>query len=364
VALIDVVKWDDPKDLLAWRFPNTELSTMTRVIVNESQEALLFRGGKLLETLAPGDHTLSTDNIPLLNKLLNLPFGGKSPFSAEVWFVNRAVSLDVNWGTTDPIQVEDPKYGIIVPVRAFGQFGLRVADSGVFITRLVGATPTFSRTELASHFKGIVMTRLKSAIAETIVKQGFSILEISTQLQILSEAVEAQIVAELRAFGVELLAFRILSINVPADDPSLTTLKQAKATAARRRVEGTSYPQERSYDVVEGAARNAGSGGGGIAGTAMNLGVGLAAAHAVAGMMDGVTANLPPIGFQAASGEAARSTYFVHVNGKQEGPFPLAKVHEKISSGDVSSTTPIWRDGLAVWAVAGELPEFRTQRAR
>jgi membrane protease subunit (stomatin/prohibitin family) len=358
VALIDVVKWDDPKDLLAWRFPNTELSTMTRVIVNESQEALLFRGGKLLETLGPGDHTLSTDNIPLLNKLLNLPFGGKSPFSAEVWFVNRAASLDVNWGTTDPIQVEDPKYAIIVPVRAFGQFGLRVADSEVFVTRLVGATRAFTRTELASHFKGIVMTRLKSAIAEAIVRQGVSILEISTALQALSESVEAHIASELHAFGVELLAFRIISINVPAEDESLAVLKQAKATAARRRIEGTSYPQERSYDVVEGAARNAGSGGG-IAGAAVNLGVGLAAAKAVAGMMNDVTANLPPAGFQPATGAPATPTYFLHVNGKQEGPFPLAKMQEKISSGDVSATTPIWRDGLAAWAVASDLPEFR-----
>ena len=149
MALIDIVKWDDPKDLLAWRFPNTELSTMTRVIVNESQEALLFRNGKLLDTLGPGDHTLTTDNIPLLNKIINLPFGGKSPFSAEVWFVNRAASLDVNWGTADPIQVEDPKYGIIVPVRAFGQFGLRVADSGLFVTQLVGATPSFTRKSSA-----------------------------------------------------------------------------------------------------------------------------------------------------------------------------------------------------------------------
>ncbi len=360
MALIDIVKWDNPKDLLAWRFPNTELSTLTRVIVNESQEALLFRSGKLYDTLGPGDHTLSTDNIPLLSKIVNLPFGGRSPFSAEVWFVNRAVSLDVNWGTPDPIQVEDPKYGIIVPVRAFGQFGLRVADSGVFVTRLVGATPTFSRTELASHFKGIVTTRLKSAIAESIVKNGVSILEISTELQTLSERVEGEIAAELRAYGVEMLAFRILSINVPPDDDSLQVLKHAKSTAARRRIEGTSYPQERSYDVVEGAARNPGSGGGGIAGTAVNLGVGLAAAKAVAGMMDGVSANLAPPAFQPASPAATTSSYFLHVNGKQEGPFPLATLREKISSGDISAGTPIWRDGLGQWTVAGELPELRS----
>ena len=102
--------------------------------------------------------------MPLLDKIVNLPFGGKSPFSAEVWFVNRAVTLDVNWGTTDPIPVEDPKYNIIVPVRAFGQFGLRIADSRVFLTRfpetIVGlinnknrpeSTPSFFPSELPNR---------------------------------------------------------------------------------------------------------------------------------------------------------------------------------------------------------------------
>jgi len=354
VALIDVVKWDDPKDLLAWRFPNTELSTQSRVIVNESQEALLFRGGKLIATLGPGQHTLSTDNIPLLSAVVNAPFGGKSPFSAEVWFVNRAASLDINWGTPDPIQVEDPKYAIIVPVRAFGQFGLRVADSATFITKLVGATPAFTRTELASHFKGIVATRLKTAIAQAIVTHGASILEISTELQALSERAEAEIGPELRVWGVELLAFRILSINVPAEDESLKMLKAAKATAARRRIEGTSYPQERSYDVLDGVANNPGTGG--IAGPAVSLGVGLGAAKAVAGMMENVAANVTPPPFQGAE---QPSSYFVHVNGKQEGPFAMAAVMEKISAGHVQATTPMWRNGLPQWVVAGEIPELR-----
>lgn len=357
--MIDVVKWDDPKDLLAWRFPNTELSTLTRVLVNESQEALLFRNGKLFDTLGPGEHTLTTENIPLLGRLLNLPFGGKSPFSAEVWFVNRTASLDVRWGTNDPIQVEDPKYGIIVPVRAFGQFGLRVADSGTFLTRLVGATPSFTRTELASHFKGMVQTRLKSAVAQAIVRHGVSILEISSELQALSEQVEAAILPDVREYGVELLAFRILSISVPPEDESLKVLTQAKATAARRRIEGTSYPQERSFDVVEGAAHNAGSGGG-LAGTAVNLGVGLATAKAVAGMMDGVVGNLPPAYSPHDRGAASGTTssYFLHVDGKQTGPYPLAALQEMIASGQVSGATPIWRQGLAQWADARDVPEL------
>ena len=130
-------------------------------------------------------------------------------------------------------------------------------------------------------------------------------------------------------------------------------LKQAKATAARRRIEGTTYPQERSFDVVEGAATNPGAGGG-LAGAAVGLGVGIAAAKAVGGMMDNVTANVAPPPFPGAG------VYFLHVDGKQEGPFALAALHEKIASGAVSAATPIWREGLAQWTTAGEIPELKS----
>ncbi len=93
MALIDVVKWDEPGDLLVWKFPNSELSTMTQLIVNASQDAILFKDGTPLDTFGAGRHTLSTNNIPILNKLVNLPFGGKSPFAAEVWFVNKAIPM-------------------------------------------------------------------------------------------------------------------------------------------------------------------------------------------------------------------------------------------------------------------------------
>ena len=102
MALIDVVKWDAAGDELMWKFPNSELSTMTQLIVHESQWAMLYKDGQRLDTFGAGRHTLSTNNLPLLNKLVNLPFGGQSPFKAEVWFVNKAIPLDLNrvewWG--------------------------------------------------------------------------------------------------------------------------------------------------------------------------------------------------------------------------------------------------------------------------
>ena len=107
MAIVEVVKYNGKPDVFAWKYPSEELGTWTQLIVNESQEAVLFKGGKALDVFTSGRHTLDTANIPLLNKVVNLPFGGRSPFTAEVWYVNRVNSLDVKWGTATPIQLQE-----------------------------------------------------------------------------------------------------------------------------------------------------------------------------------------------------------------------------------------------------------------
>ena len=102
MAIVEVVKYDGNPDILVWKYPSQELGTWTQLIVNESQEAVLYKGGKIFDVFQSGRHTLETANIPLLNKVINLPFGGRSPFTAEVWFVNKLYSLDVKWGTPTP----------------------------------------------------------------------------------------------------------------------------------------------------------------------------------------------------------------------------------------------------------------------
>ena len=98
MAVAKVVKYDGSPDIYAWKYPDTELGTWTQLIVNESRSHFVQRWTGI-DWFGPGRHTLETANIPLLSKLVNLPFKGKSPFTAEVWFVNKVNTLDVKWGT-------------------------------------------------------------------------------------------------------------------------------------------------------------------------------------------------------------------------------------------------------------------------
>ena len=90
MAILSVIKHEGPNNLLVWKAPHEDFNTKSQLIVHESQEAVFFKNGQALDTFGPGRHTLDTQNIPLLRKLINLPFGGESPFHCEVYFINKS----------------------------------------------------------------------------------------------------------------------------------------------------------------------------------------------------------------------------------------------------------------------------------
>jgi membrane protease subunit (stomatin/prohibitin family) len=274
MAIIDLVKWNNESpNFIAWKFPSEELSTWTQLIVNESQEAFVVRGGVYDGPFGGGRHTLTTENIPLITGILGLPFGGKSPFSAEVWFVNKLTNLNIKWGTPDPIQLEDPKYKIMMPVRAFGQYGIKVKDSKKFLLKLVGTLSSFDVETLGDYFNGVLMTKIKTEIATNILKLGVSVLDIAMQLENLSALIKKSLIKEIDDFGVEIVQFNIHSINVPESDPAVISLKAALAKRAEMGIVGFNYQQERSFDVLETAAGNEGNSGN-VMGAGLGLGIG------------------------------------------------------------------------------------------
>lgn len=290
MAIVDVLKFNSDASIFAWKYPNTELATWTQLIVNESQEAVLLKNGQITDVFGPGHYKLSTDNIPVLQKLINIPFGGKSPFSAEVWFINKAFALDIKWGTTTPIQVQDPKYGVFVPLRAFGQFGIQIEDARKFLVKLVGTMSFFNTKTLTDYFKGLYITRVKDRLSTCLVSSKISILEINSHLDEISSALSKQLEEEFAEYGIKVQSFYVNDINVPENDPAVKQLKSALAKRAEMDILGYNYQQERTFDTLNTAAGNQGTAGG-VMGAGMGIGLGFGIGGAVGnavGNMDAV----------------------------------------------------------------------------
>ena len=275
MAVVEVIKYNGGNDLLAWKYPSEELGTWTQLIVNESQEAVLFKGGKALDVFASGRHTLETANIPILNKIINLPFGGRSPFTAEVWYINKLFSLDIKWGTATPIQIQDPKYQIFCPIRANGTFGIQVENSKQFLVKLVGTMPLFDKQSLVKYFRGLYITKVKDAISSYVVKKQISILEINAYIDELSNYLRESMQPIMEEYGIRLANFYINDISVPEEDPAVKKLKDALAKKAEMNIIGYSYQQERSFDTLEDAASNTSTNSATFMGAGMGLGMGV-----------------------------------------------------------------------------------------
>ena len=292
MAIVEVVKYNMGSDVFAWKYPNSELGTWTQVIVNESQEAVLVKNGQICDILQAGRHTLTTNNIPILRGLVNIPFGGKSPFAAEIWFINKAFSLDIKWGTSTPIQIRDPKYSIFIPVRAFGQFGVKVENPKRLLLKLMGTMSLLDADSLVRYFRGFYLTKAKDIISEYFVQKNVSIMEINAYLEEISEYLMESLSPVFQEYGIRLTAFQVNDINVPEDDKARANLKDALSKRAEMDIIGYDYRQKRTFDTLESAAKNESSLHGGIMGSGIGLAMGMEMGSAVGGSMSGFAANM------------------------------------------------------------------------
>lgn len=287
MALIDRLKFDGPRDVLVWKHPSDALTLGAQVIVNEAQEAVFYKGGQALDLFGPGTHTLSTANLPILSKLINLPFGGKTPFTAEVYYVNKALALAHEWGTAAPVMVLDARYRVSVPLRAFGQFAVRVSNSREFLVKIVGAGrpgEMVGSQVAVDALKSPVLSTLQEALGKFVAERGVSVFELPAQTYAIAQAVRGMLAERYETCGIELVNFTIESVNFNAKDPSVEQLRKAMDEAARLDVVGASfgrnrefYQADKQFDVLKTAAGNEG-GAGTVMGAAMGVGMGFGVA--------------------------------------------------------------------------------------
>ena len=351
MALIDVISVESNDQDLVLKFPSDNLRLGSQLVVHPAQTAFFVHGGKICDEFTAGTYTLRNEELPILNKLINLPFGSESPFKAEVWFVSQLHKLDIKWGTTQPIQLEDPRYNIIVPVRAYGQYGIKVATPRTFLETLVGNLTSFSTDKIEQYFKGKIVMQLSSIIAQKIAKDKVSVLDINAQLLDMSAYCQQQLNQSINNYGIELVDFTVMSVNVPEEDPSIQRLKEAKDLAARLKVTGRDvYQMERSFDVLETAAGNTGAGGQMMAmGAGLGAGVGVGSAIGnMAGQMINTNPNTPP----------PISNYFVYVNGRQLPNHTPKTIVALLQQGKINADTLVWKAGMANWLPLAQIPEL------
>ena len=306
--IADIIKYEGDNSTFVWKHPCEDFNTASQLIVHESQEAIFFRNGQALDLFGPGRYTLETENIPLLRRLINIPTGGETPFHCEVYFINKTEQMAIRWGTDSRVQYIEPTYKFPLSIGASGEMTLSVDDSRKLLVKLVGTEHALDRQQLTTFFRGILMAKVKTYIAQTMRLNAINIFEIDENLETFSADIQARLAPDFLDYGIQLKRFYVTTIVKPDGDTQYEKFKElhfrqyadiaeaklrqqtdviyaqteaqkvvidSQAQATKRMQEGYTYQQERGFDVAQDAARNEG------AGQFSNMGIGL-------GMMTGV----------------------------------------------------------------------------
>ncbi len=264
LIFLELIEWmDDDGTLLARRFPpegSGEIKFGAQMIVRESQRGVFFYNGKAVHVFEPGRHTLKTANIPILNKILGIPWGLESPLRAEAYLVSTRVFPNLRWGTREPVAFKDKEFGLI-RLRAYGVFTIQVIQPLLFINTLVGTMPAFATEAVADFLARVIVSRFNDFMGETLS----SILELPGQYDEWSHGLTARLQQDFARYGLGLEGLYINAITPPPE--------VQKAMDDRTKLgmfsDMTRYLQLKAASALEKAAQNQGG-----AGEGLGLGVG------------------------------------------------------------------------------------------
>jgi membrane protease subunit (stomatin/prohibitin family)/predicted RNA-binding Zn-ribbon protein involved in translation (DUF1610 family) len=233
-GLASIIKYEGDNETLVWKHPIEDFNMGSQLIVHESQEAIFFRDGQALDLFGAGRYTLETQQLPLLEKLYQLPTDTEGTFHSEVYYINLATQMGIKWGTDSKVRLFDPGSGLHVELGASGEFNIRVTNSRKLLLKVVGTTGGLTQEQLLGNngkgfFRAMVMTQVKSYLAQAIRESGISVLEIDERLMELSQALLEKINPKLAEYGLEMSEFYVSRVVTPDDDPNFRRMKEQYA---------------------------------------------------------------------------------------------------------------------------------------
>lgn len=419
-GMMDVIRCDE-QEYLVWKWrPSGEANSTNKENAIRWGSSLRVKDGEVAVFVykqnngtmqdfieGPFDETLKTANFPILTNILGMAFDGKSPFQAEVYFINLAGIVQIKFGIPY-FDVYDPRFlDFGVPMAVRGTISFNVTDYKGFIKlhRLIN----FDLESFKAQVKDAVCKRIKSFVSNAPSDYNLPVLQIERRLSEVSDMIEGRLKVDFAEdFGVNIRRVDIATIDVDKESDGYRELRRVTAQqqektitaqtdvniknlhdmqrinadnmeetlriqreeaqrAQRLQTESNymgAHALDQQTEVLKAGMQGLGNmthmGGGGDgmnpAGMMTGMMMGGALGNQMAGMMNQMGAQTQQAG--AVPPPPPTSQYFVAVNGQQSGPFTIPQLQQLVQQGQINQQTLVWKQGMAGWEAAANVAEL------
>jgi membrane protease subunit (stomatin/prohibitin family) len=264
---------DDRKGQIVFKWPDITIRRFTRAIVNADEMALFVNTGQVVQTMGPGRHQIDANELPGLGAVIDSITGGNA-YRAELYFVGTREYTGFKFGgRVDDVQ--DPRTGLVVTLRVFGDYAMRVADPVRLVTNMTATVDVTDNERIAGWVSDQLLKVLRTHVTTQIIRNGWPILGLMAYSAEIEQATIDAANGQLVAYGVQLTRMGNFDVNLsPEDEKQLKQL--AKDTSYSQLAGG--FQNYAAGEMALGAGQGMAQGGGAVDGAFLGAGFGLASA--------------------------------------------------------------------------------------
>ncbi len=262
---------DSAKGQIVFKWPDINIRKFARAIVEPDAVAVFMHQGQVMGVLLPGQHTLDAKELPFLGMFVDWASGGNA-FRSEIFFVGTREFPNFRFGGRLD-EVQDPQSGLIVTLRTFGEYSIRVADPQKLILNLVGTVNVTDNNAITGWVTQQLLKVARTTVTRQLMSGAWPILGLSMH----SPEIEAQSLEaanhELESYGIMLT--RLGNVDINLDDDDNVRLKKLAGDTAYSRLAG-GFLQAAQAEALQGAGQGMAKGGEGVGPMFMGVGMGMA----------------------------------------------------------------------------------------
>lgn len=399
-GLMDTIRCDE-KEFLIWKWkPSGEANSTQKenairygssLRVKDGEMAVFFykqNNGTIQDFIqGPYDGFVKTDNFPILTSLVSLGWDGKSPFQAEVYFINLSGNVQIKFGTPT-FDLFDPRFQDLgIPCNVRGTLTFNLTDYKAFIK--LNRLQEFNLEDFKVQIRDFFIRKIKSVATNIPIEDNLPVMQIERRIDDVADIIKNKLKGNLEDdFGINLKRLDISAIELDHEHEHYLQLKRITVDQTSKKIEAVTdieienmtemarisrkdaelgvegknfsvHQLNQQTDVLKTASENLGQmsnvnlgGAGGLnpAGLMFGMGIGNAMGGQVGGMMGNMNSTPPP--------PPSQTSYHISINGQQSGPFSISTLQQMALANQFTKSHHVWKSGMAGWELASQIGEL------